>query len=444
MKKSWHVERRTFLRGLGTAMALPALEAMQPSVSAAAAAANSGLPKRLAFVYMPNGAIMDSWHPEGRGGKDYNLSPTLKPLEKVKDQLQIITGLAHDKAEANGDGGGDHARANATFLTGCQARKTSGANIRAGVSVDQVAAQQIGNATRLPSLELSCDQVRKSGSCDSGYSCAYQFNLAWQNENTPVAPEVDPKLVFQRLFSDGLGDPVLSRRQSSVLDFVLDDAKRLHQRLGRADQQKLDEYLHSVRDLERRIARSGEAANILPGATAPEGKPDNYKDYLRIMFDLNLLAFKTDTTRISTFLMAHDGSNRSFREIGVPDGHHGLSHHREDKRKMDKIRKIDKFYVEQFAYFLERLKATQEGEGSLLDNCMVVYGSGHSDANRHDHDDLPVILAGGGGGSLTPGRHVWMPRRDKTPMTNLYLALLERMGVRAERHGDSTGILKDV
>lgn len=439
--KSWHLERRTFLRGVGTAMALPMLEAMTPL--AKAASAPSG-PRRLAFVYVPNGAIMDTWHPNGKGGRDYELSPTLKPLQKVKDHLQVITGLAHDKAEANGDGAGDHARANATFLTGCQAHKTSGADIQLGVSADQLAAQQIGGQTRLRSLELSCDKIRKSGSCDSGYSCAYQFNLAWSDENTPVAPEVDPKLVFDRLFSSGISDPVLSRRQASVLDFVLDDAKRLHRRLGRADQLKLDEYMHGVRDLERRIEKSQTIAAALPKEKAPEGKPRDYKEYLRLMFDLNLLAFKTDSTRISTFLMAHDGSNRSFPEIGVPNGHHGLSHHRNDKAKIAKIRKIDKFYIEQFAYFLERLKATPEGEGTLLDNCMIVYGSGHSDANRHDHDDLPVILAGGGGGTLQQGRHLWMDREDKVPMTNLYLALLDRMGVNAERIGDSTGILDTI
>ena len=439
MKKNWELPRRTFLRGVGTAMALPALDAMQPALAAA-----GGAPRRMAFIYVPNGAIMEDWTPRD-DGRGYALSPTLKALAPLRDHFQVISGLAHDKAEANGDGAGDHARAGATFLTGRQARKTSGADIRIGVSVDQVAAQRIGERTRLASLELSCDQIRRSGNCDSGYSCAYQFNLSWRNESTPMTPEVDPRLVFERLFSDGLGDPVARRRRQSVLDFALEDAKRLDKRLGRDDRAKLAEYLHAVRDLEQRIERAENVATALPGAKAPEGKPKDYEEYMRVMFDLMLLAFKTDSTRIATFLLAHDGSNRSFPGIGVSNGHHELSHHRNDERKVDKLKKIDRFYIEQLAYFLRRLRETPDSQGAnLLDQSMIVYGSGISDANRHDHDNLPVILAGRGGGSLEPGRHLAFERRDKIPMTNLYLSLLDRMDVRVDSFGDSTGHLEDI
>lgn len=438
MSKSWEVPRRTFLRGLGTALALPTLDAMQPAIAAAGAKA----PTRMAFLYVPNGVIMKDWTPEKRGS-DYELTPTLRPLEAVKDEFQIITGLAHDKAFANGDGGGDHARANATFLTGRQLRKTSGANIRNGISVDQVAANGMGHNTRLPSLELSCDEVRRSGRCDSGYSCAYQFNLSWKNESTPMTPEVDPRLVFERLFSDGLGNAVDRRRRKSVLDFAMADASRLQRRLGRADQSKLEEYLEGVRDLERRIERAEGVANALPNAAKPEGKPRDYAEYMQVMFDLLLLSFKTDSTRVATFLLAHDGSNRSFRDIGVSNGHHELSHHRDDLAKIEKLKKIDRFYTEQLAYFLKRMKDTKEGEGSLLDNSMIVYGSGISDGNRHNHADLPVILAGRGGG-LTPGSHNWMNPKDRIPMTNLYRGMLDRAGVPCEQLGDSSGILQNI
>lgn len=424
-------------------MALPALEAMTPVARAAGAAGAANGPLRMGFVYIPNGVIMDAWRPEGRG-RDFTLNRTMKALAPVKKDIQILTGLAHQKAYANGDGGGDHARANSTFLTGVQLKKTAGADIRAGISVDQMAANAIGNRTRLPSLELSCDAIRKSGSCDSGYSCAYQYNLAWANHNTPVTPEVDPRLVFERLFNESAGTATERRRRTSVLDFVMEDAERLHGRLGRADQQKLNEYMQGVRDLERRIQRAEDMVRTMPGSLKPEGIPDDFGEYLRIMFDLQVLAFKTDSTRISTFLMSHDGSNRSFRNIGVSEGHHGLSHHRNDKKKMEKIRKIDGFYMEQVGYFLRKMKEAQEGAGSLLDNCMLVIGSGHSDANRHSHADLPVILAGGGAGKLDQGRHVYFDPKEKIPMTNFYLSLLDKMGVREKALGDSTGRLEGI
>ena len=359
------LSRRRFLRGLGTLMALPALEATAPfAARASVSAAKTGrqAPLRIAFVYTPNGKNMAHWTPS-QDGRDYALSRALAPLKDLQSDFQVITGLKHEKAQANGDGGGDHARANASFLTGVQARKTSGADIRNGISIDQVAANDLGQLTRLPSLELSCDEARRAGNCDSGYSCSYQFNLAWKSETSPLAPERDPKLAFERLFSGGHGpeeDAARAKREfynQSVLDFVLEDAKALQRQLGSTDKQKLDEYLTSVRDIERRLGNAAQFSQALPDYPKPTGIPDNYQDHIRLMFDLQVLAFQTDSTRISTFLLAHDGSNRSFPDIGVPDAHHGISHHQRDPEKLEKIARIDEFYSAQFAYFLQKLKA---------------------------------------------------------------------------------------
>ncbi len=449
---SQEFSRRRFLRGLGTLMALPALEATAPFAARAAAAAKTGaaasLPLRMAFVYTPNGKNMEHWTP-GKDGSSYDLSPTLAPLKDLKSEFQVISGLKHEKARANGDGGGDHARANASFLTGVQARKTAGADIRNGISIDQVAANDIGQLTRLPSLELSCDEARRAGNCDSGYSCSYQFNLAWKSETTPLAPERDPKLAFERLFGSGGGgseeDAARAKREffnKSVLDFVMEDARSLQKHLGYTDKQKLDEYLSSVRDIERRLTSADQFSKSMPDYKKPTGIPESYQEHIRLMFDLQVLAFQTDTTRISTFLLAHDGSNRSFPEIGVPDAHHGISHHQRDAAKLEKIAKIDTYYSEQFAYFLQKLKSIKEGNGTLLDNCMIVFGSGISDPDRHNHDDLPVILAGGGGGTLKKGRHLRL--REATPMCNLYLSMMDRMGVKTANFGDSTGKLDSI
>lgn len=443
--------RRRFLRGLGTLMALPALEATAPFAARAATSAKSGgaaLPLRMAFVYSPNGKNMEHWTPKQDGTK-YELSRALAPLKNYQSDFQVISGLKHEKARANGDGGGDHARANASFLTGVQARKTSGADIRNGISIDQVAANDIGQLTRLPSLELSCDEARRAGNCDSGYSCSYQFNLAWKSETTPLAPERDPKLAFERLFGNGGGgseeDTARAKREffnKSVLDFVLEDAKSLQRHLGYTDKQKLDEYLSSVRDIERRLTSADKFAKNMPDYQKPTGIPKSYEEHIRLMFDLQVLAFQTDTTRISTFLLAHDGSNRSFPEIGVPDAHHGISHHQRNAEKLEKIAKIDEFYSEQFAYFLGKLKGIKEGNGTLLDNCMIVFGGGISDPDRHSHDNLPVVLAGGGGGALKKGRHLRL--REETPMCNLYVSLLDRMGLKTPSFGDSTGKLAEI
>ena len=439
----WHLPRRSFLKGLGATIALPLLEAMVPPAKLLAAAAGtnarSGLPRRMAFVYVPNGANMADWTP-ANVGSDFELPYILQPLKPVQSDLQVLSGLAHVKARANGDGAGDHARASATFLTGCQARKTAAVDIRVGVSVDQVAAAKLGKFTRLPSLELSCDKGRQAGSCDSGYSCAYQFNIAWKGEATPLPPEVDPKQVFERLFAgSSKEDAKRDRYNRSILDFVLEDARQLKSNLGATDQRKLDEYLTAVREIEVRIEQAAKFAASQPDYKKPTGIPKEYAQHVQLMYDLLALAFQTDTTRISTFIMAHDGSNRPYPFLGVSEGHHDLSHHGGNEEKKKKIAKINQFHVEQFAYFLQKLKATKEGEGTLLDNCMIVYGSGIADGNAHAHHDLPVLLAGKGGGAFKSGRHLKFPK--DTPMTNLYLSMLDNVGVSTERLGDSSGKL---
>ena len=441
------LSRRRFLRGLGACVALPALESLLPAAPAkvlTAASTKTGAPLRAAFVYFPNGAIQPKWWPKTEGA-EFELSPTLEPLTKVKHQLQVMGGLDHVNATPGPDGAGDHARASGTFLTGVRVKKTAGSDIRAGISIDQVMANQIGHLTRFPSLELTCDAVRKSGNCDSGYSCAYQYNLSWRSESTPVAPEPNPRLLFERLFGAGApGERAanLQRRQAqqrSIMDFVLDDARSLQGKLAYRDKQKLDEYLGSVREIEKRIEqaeRFGAAPD--PAVATPSGVPAGYEDYLSVMFDLLLLAFQTDSTRIATFLLANEGSNRAFPEIGIPEGHHYLTHHQNKQDMIDKVASIDLFYMRKFARFLEKMEEAKDVDGkSLLSNSMIVYGSGNSDANRHTHVNLPVLLAGGGGGTLTPGRFA---KFGGVPMSNLFLSMADRIGAKnVERLGDSTG-----
>lgn len=434
--------RRAVLRGLGAAIALPPLE----SLSAATAAAV--IPTRMAFVYVPNGVHLERWRPTGEG-RDYALGPTLEPLARFRDDIQLITGLAHRTGTGGPDGAGDHARATATFLTGVRPRKTAGADVRAGVSVDQIAAAAVGDATRFPSLELSCDGARKSGGCDSGYSCAYQFNLSWRSERQPIAAESNPRLVFERLFGAGRGAErtanlaARQRQRRSVLDFVTEDARSLQGQLAAADRRKLDEYLTGLREVERRVARFDPTLPAVPDMDLPGAPPPSYAEHIALMTDLLVLAFRTDSTRIATFMLAHDGSNRSFPGIGVGDGHHSLSHHQGDPEKLAKIARIDRFYAEQLAALLDKLHRVEEADGrSLLDHSMLVYASGLSDGNLHRHDDLPVILAGRAGGRLDAGRHVRLP--GEAPMTNLYLTMLELAGAPQPSFGDSTGPLDAV
>ena len=448
---SWQIPRRTFLRGLGTAVALPVLDAMLPAKARAAVGGTGSttpFPKRVAWIYVPNGKNMADWTP-ATTGTDYALPSILEPLAAHRRDFSVISGLAIDPANAHGDGGGSHARASASFLTGVHPRKTAAADIRAGVSVDQIAARKIGHETRLPSLELSCDSGQRAGSCDSGYSCAYQFNLSWRSETQPMNPEVDPRAAFERLFGNGdVGSSLeaaarRARQRKSVLDFVLDDARSLSSRLGDNDRRKLDEYLTAVREIEQRIERAEKfgAAKPPAGVVAPE-MFENFDQQARLMYDVLALAFQTDSTRISTFIVAHDGSNRPYPFIGIRDGHHDLSHHRNDEAKKALLAKINRFHTGQFAYFLDRLKSIREGEGTLLDNCTLLYGSAISDGNQHLHENLPILVAGRGGGAIAPGRHVRV--ETNTPVTNLYRAMLDVTGVPTEKIGDSTGKLDAV
>jgi len=446
--------RRRFLRGLGVAVALPALDSALPrGISAAVARAAQGLattptgaPMRMAFLYFPNGANQKAWWPTGEGS-DFQFARTMQPLEALKDKVQVLGGLDHQHATAGRDGGGDHARASSTFLTGVRIKKTSGADIRAGVSIDQLVARQVGHMTRFPSLELTCDGVRKSGGCDTGYSCAYDWNMSWRTPNTPMAPEPNPRLVFERLFGAGPAgqrQANYARRQAqqkSVLDFVLDDARDLQGHLALRDRQKLEEYLASVRAIESRIQQAekiGDSAD--PGGDTPAGIPGAHRDHIRIMTDMMALAFQTDSTRVATLILAHDGSNRAFPELGIPEGHHFLSHHAGKEDRLEKYAKIDGFYMEEFARFLKKLDATKDVDGqSLLHNSMIVYGCGNGDGNRHNHDNLPVILAGNGGGTLNPGHY---RKAGSVPMSNLFLGMADRFGVTGvERFGDSTARL---
>jgi hypothetical protein len=436
------LSRRTVLRGLGVSLALPWLEATGTIAKAAVAAP---APTRMAFIFVPNGVNLEHWTPttEGYG---FKLTQTLEPLAPVKDDLLVLSGLTHDKGRANGDGAGDHARSASVFLTGAQPRKTDGEKIRSGISVDQLAAKAVGQNTRFSSLELGVDPGRMAGNCDSGYSCAYSSNISWSSESTPVGKEVNPRLVFERLFASGKASEVNKSQQQretlqkSILDFIADDAKRLQTKLGRTDNQKLDEYLTGVREIERRIgARTSKPLEVDVDYQIPDGIPGDYQDHMRMMCDLLILAFQTDSTRIATMMFANAGDNKNYRMIGVPDGHHDLSHHQNDAEKLAKIAKINRFQVQQFSYLLQKMKSIKEGERTLLDNSMIVYGSGLSDGNRHNHDNLPILLAGSGGGTIETGRHL---RYDlETPVCNLFMSMLDRMGVDAPYIGDSTGRL---
>ena len=434
--------RRTFLQGMGLSVGLPLLEAMVPQ-QALGSQPPGQPPVRIAFVFFPNGAIMPSWTPKAEG-ENFELTPTLKPLEPFRSRITVVSGLAQDNGRAKGDGPGDHARSAASYLTGAHPYKTSGANIRVGVSVDQVAADRVGHLTRLPSLELGIEAGRNAGNCDSGYSCAYSSNVSWKTESTPMAKEIHPRLVFERLF--GSSSPSSQGREQrdvlrkSILDFVTEDAERLKDRLGQADRRKLDEYFTSVRELEQRIERVEQnARQQRPDFEVPEAIPRDTREHVRLMYDLLVLAFRTDSTRVATFMLANAGSNRSYPMVDVREGHHQLSHHRNDAQLMEKIQRIDQFLVGEFAYFLKQLESIQEGTGNLLDHVMVMYGSGLSDGNRHWHHDLPIVLAGGGAGTIRGGRHLRLP--GEVPLNNLFLSMLDRVGANVDKLGDSSGRL---
>lgn len=444
MRNQSKLPRRLFLKGVGATLGLPVLNAMLPPNGWAAG--STGAPSRMAFVFVPNGVIVPDWTPKGEG-TDWQLSPTLEPLVNVKDRLCVLTGLAQDNAEAKGDGPGDHARSAAAFLTGAHPVKTDGVNIKVGISVDQVAAEKIGSLTRLPSLEIGTEGGRNAGQCDSGYSCAYSNNISWKTPSTPMSKEINPKLVFERLFGASADQESVKSRarrdffRKSILDSVAEDAAKLSRTLGQTDRRKLDEYFSSVREIEQRIARSQAESHTtkLPAMDLPQRIPKELDDHIRLMFDLLTIAFETDTTRVATFMLANEGSNRSYPMVGVNDGHHHLSHHQNKDEFIAPLKKIDRYLISHFAKFLEKLKNTKEGDGSLLDHSMIVYGSAISDGNHHNHNDLPILLAGTGSGTITPNRHLVYP--ENTPLNNLFLSMLDRMGAGVDQHGDSTGRL---
>lgn len=440
-----YLPRRTFLKGMGTAIALPLLDAMTPAFAAAGQATRTA-PVRLAFVYVPNGIVMKDWTPKA-AGREFELTRILKPLEAYREDLLVLSGLDDHNGNPLGDGAGDHARAGAAILTGVHCKKTAGADIQNGISADQVAAQALGARTRFASIELGCEDSRTVGNCDSGYSCAYTNSISWRSPTTPMPAEVNPRQAFERLFGTAdysLDAKTRARRaqyRKSILDMVRDDTEKLNQSLGRADRRKIDEYLYAVREIEKRIesAEKGDP-DVKPTIEKPAGIPMTFAEYAKLMFDLQVVAFQADLTRVTTLMVGREGSMRVYPEIEVPDPHHPLTHHRNNPEWIERVTRINCLHTEVFAYFLEKLKATREAGGTLLDHSMVVYLSGLSDGNRHSHEDLPVLVAGRGDGSLKPGRHLIY--KKGTPMTNLYLTLLDRMGVQPERLGDSTGKLE--
>ena len=446
------------LRGsLGAAMALPWLEVMSPAAplitsasSTIARTAAAGPPIRMAFLYVPNGMHMPDWTPKGSSETNFALPSILKPVSEFRNQMNVFSGLTLNGAFSHGDGGGDHARSVASFLTGAHPKKTNGNNIRNGKSVDQVAAERIGHLTRLKSLELGTEDSAQAGQCDSGYSCLYTSNISWRTERSPLSKEINPAAVFDRLFGreDGtLQDPrSLARREQgrkSVLDFVQQEAKILNHKLGVEDRRKLDEYLYAVRDIERRIASAdklGEAEQDVPDAPRPIGVPVDYGQHVKLLFDMMALAFQTDSTRVISMMYSNAGSNRPYKNLSIRDGHHNISHHGGSLRKQEKISKINHYHVSLLHHLLGRLSKIKEGNGSLLDNCMILYGSGISDGNRHNHKDLPICMFGGRRAGVKTGRHRRF--RSGTPLTNLYRSMLQRVGSPVEKFSDSNGIIE--
>lgn len=438
------LKRRTFLRGIGTTLALPLLDAMVPAMAATRLTAATR-PTRLGFVYVPNGIIQKNWLPKAEGTA-FEFTPTMKALEPFRDKLVVLSNLAQINGRALGDGPGDHARAGATWLTGVHPKKTEGADIHAGISADQIAARQFGNDTQLASLEIGLEEPQLAGGCDSGYSCAYTNTVSWRTPTSPNPMEINPRNVFERLFGDGDStDPTarLKRMQqdSSILDFVKADVSRLEPSLGNRDKNKLDEYLESIRDIERRIQKAEQqnASMKMPLMEKPRAIPEDFADHCKLMSDLMVVAFQTDMTRVVTFMMAREGSNRSYRVIEVPDGHHSVTHHQNDPVKIGKTEKINQYHVQNFAYLIDRLSKTPDGDGSLLDHSMILYGSSISDGNAHTHHDLPLVLVGSGSGQIKGGRHVRY--KPETPMNNLLVAMLDKSGIPAHTLGDSTGEL---
>jgi hypothetical protein len=432
--------RRTFLRGLGTTLALPLLDAMVPSMTAFADTPANPV-RRLGFIYVPMGAHMPQWTPAGSGSLG-ELSPSLRSLAPVADQLTVVTNLELKNAYP-----GTHATSNAAFLSAATAKWTESSDYYLGTTADQVAAKQLGQETRLPSLELAMDLLTTVGQCDNGYACVYQNNLSWSSPTTPLPAEAHPRVAFERLFGDGgsSADRLSElRKSSSLLDWVREDIGRLQKKLGPSDRTKVTQYLDTVREVERRIqkAEAQTADTHLPDLDRPVGVPAAYADHARLMFDLQVLALQGDVTRVITFQLARETSTRTYPEIGVSEPHHPLTHNGGDPEKLAKVAQINAFHVSLFAYFLEKLKSTPDGNGSLLDHSIYLYGSGMSNGDKHDHVNLPILVAGGGAGKLKGGRHVRYA--EPTPLANLHLTLLDKVGVRLDSFADSSGKVKEL
>jgi hypothetical protein len=437
-KKS--LPRRTFLRGMGVTLALPLLDAMTPAMSATSAKPIV----RLGFVYVPNGLIMNKWTPLTKGA-NFEFAPTMKPLEPFRERLLVFSGLAQVQGRALGDGAGDHARAGATFLTGVHPKKSE-VNLQAGISADQIAAKELGKYTQFASLELGIESNQLAGNCDSGYSCAYTNTISWRSATTPLPVENNPRALFERLFGDGESTDAAARlavlnNQRSILDYVNGSLNRLNQKIGPGDRAKFEEYLEAIRDIERRIQKAEQqnATLKLPVMERPTAIPEEFEDHVKMVVDLQALAFQTDMTRVISLMMAREGSNRPYRTIGISDGHHNLTHHQNEEDKIARVTKINELHVKMFGYMLERLKATPDGEGNLLDHSMILFGSSISDGNLHTHHDLPIVMAGGGAGQVKGNRHLTFPK--DTPLNNLLLTMLDNAGVPVAQFGDSTGKL---
>jgi hypothetical protein len=435
------LSRRAALKGMGVSIALPLLEAMLPrTLSAAAKSVADSFPRRLVFVYFPNGVLMRNWKPTGEE-RDFQLSRTLSAFGPFKANMTVFANLA----DANARGGGAHACTMPAYLSGASIYRTMGNDIRAAVTCDQLVAQRVGNSTRFPSLELGCDFGQQDGFCDTGYSCVYQTNISWRSPTTPAPKEVNPRIVFDRLFagqSAGETSIVQQQRESfnlSVLDFVREQATQINRVVSAADRRRMDEYMTSIRDIERRIQAPPAQipANAASGMQRPTRIPELFRDHFRLMADLLILALQADMTRIATLVMATEGNRRSYPELGFTEEHHGVSHHTGNPVLQEKFTKINEHHAGEMAYLVDRVSKLREGNGSLLDNCMIVYGGGMADGNAHAHADIPTVLFGKGGGTIDPGRHVVCS--SSTPICNLWLSLMERMGVEVERLGDSTG-----
>ena len=441
--KKISLDRRTFLRAAGVTLALPMLDAMTPAFAATTRAV-----PRLAFLYTPNGVNPNTWAPVGTG-TGFKFSPALTPLEPFRDQVNILTNMSHHSADRQNDGAGDHSRATGVFLSGCHAKRTQGADLHLGITADQIAANSLGKDNLLPSLEISLEDRNVAPLCDEGYTCAYSNTLSWSSPSTPLPMENDPRLVFERLFGEEANPKeraIRLQEDRSILDSITPAMARLSGRLGAGDKRKVDQYYSSIRDVELRLQRV-EAQNAKSPTAAttmqrPLGVPEKFEDHIRLMFDLKVLAFQGDITRVTTLMFGREMATRSYPQIGISDSHHSLSHHDNNPAKLAKIAKIDNYHVQQVAYFLGKLKAAQDGENTLLDNAMVMYGGGIGNGNLHNHERLPIFVAGGGAGTLKGGRHFAF--KDDTPVSNLLRTILDKAGVETEKIGDSTGFIAEL